>query len=95
MTYAESNALMADAAFIGRVKVACLTYAEYISNEAPDVPAHNARLRWANSCMVNPDFAANQVTPPTVMDPAVQAAGPSITDEALQTAVEGTVNKLI
>ena len=95
MTYTESDALMADTAFIGRVKVACLTYAEYISNEPSDVPAHNARLRWANSCMLNPPSTAYQVTPPTVMDSAVQAAGPSITDEALQAAVEGTVNKLI
>lgn len=95
MTYTESFALMADPDFIGRVKVACLHFASYISTEPPDTPAHNARLRWANNTMVNPDFAANQATPPTVIDPAVQEAGPSITDVALQEAVEITVNKLI
>jgi hypothetical protein len=33
------------------------------------------------------------VQPPVVMDSAVQAAGPDITDDALQGSVEAVVNK--
>jgi hypothetical protein len=95
MTYTESAALMTDMDFRNRVKVACLNFAEYISLEPANVPAHNARYRWATSCMLNPDQTAGQVQPPTVMDSAVQADGPTISDTALQGAVETTVNKLI
>jgi hypothetical protein len=42
-----------------------------------------------------PDAAAGQVTPPVVMDGAVQTDGAAITDAVLQTAVETTVNKML
>jgi len=95
MTYDESAALMKDPAFIGRVKVACLGYATYIFDEPVTTPAHNSRLRWAQNTMIQPDSVAQGVTPPTVMDTAVQDAGPAIEDAALQSAVENTVNKLL
>ena len=95
MTYDESAALMKDAAFIGRVKVSCLKFATYIADEASNTPAHNTRFKWAQYTMTNPDATAQQVTPPTVMDAAVQAAGSAIEDTALQSAVENTVNKML
>lgn len=95
LTYSQSAALMVDPDFRGRVKVSCLTFANSIQNELPSVPAHNARLRWANQCFQNADMTATQVQPPTVMDPAVQDTGSTISDTALQGAVETTVNKLI
>ena len=95
MTYEESSALMTDIPFRGRVKVACLKFADSIMNEASNVAAHNARLRWANQCFTNPEGVAMQTQPPTVMDAAVQAAGAAITDTALQGSVEATVNKII
>ena len=95
MTYDESAALMLDPDFIGRVKVACLRYATYIFDEAATTPAHNSRMRWAQGTMVAPESVAISTTPPTVMDTAVQEAGPAITDAALQSAVENTVNKLL
>jgi hypothetical protein len=95
ITYDESAALMQDLAFRGRVKVSCLKFADYILNEAPTVPAHNARVRWANTTFQVPEQSAIQVQPPTVMDPAVQTAGAAITDAALQTAVENVVNKML
>lgn len=49
LSYSESANLMTDQSFRGRVKVACLTFANYISNEANDVPAHNVRLKWAST----------------------------------------------
>src|SRR5262249_44120950 len=95
LTYAESAALMIDTEFRGRVKVACLKFANSIMDEAPTVPAHNSRLRWATSCFQQPDLIAGQVQPPTVMDVAVQNAGAAIDDTTLQGSVEATVNKMM
>jgi hypothetical protein len=96
MTYEESSALMKDVVFIGRIKVACLKYADYIVLEAPTTPAHSTRIKWAQNTMTAPDVSANLITPTVVMDPAVQdAGGAAIVDTALQSAVENTINKMI
>lgn len=95
LTYTDSAALMNDMAFRGRVKVACMRFSDSVMSEAQTTPAHNARLRWAQNCFQQPDIVAGQVTPPTVMDPAVQAAGSTIDDTALQAAVEGVINELL
>lgn len=95
LTYEDSAALMNDTAFRGRVKVACLHYADYISGEAANVPAHTTRLKWAGTTMNNPDGAAALVTPTVVMDPAVQQDGTAITDATLQIATENAINKMI
>lgn len=95
MTYEEMNALSTDLTFRGRVKIACLKYADSINIEANTVPAHNTRLRWAQNTFQQPDVVAGQVTPPVTIDPAVQAAGAAITDAALQTSVETVVNKML
>ena len=95
LDYNASAALMMDAEFRGRVKVACLKFADYISNESANVPAHSTRLRWASATMTSPDSAAGQVTPVVVMDAAVQQDGDAITDPALQGAVENAVNKML
>lgn len=86
---------MNDLTFRGRVKVSALKYADYILNEAATVPGHSSRYRWAQTTFQQPDMQAQQIQPPVVMDSAVQAAGAAITDTALQTAVEGVVNKMI
>jgi hypothetical protein len=95
MTYDESAALMTDSEFRGRIKVASLKYADSISNEPTTIPAHNTRMRWATTCMQQPDMTAAQLQPPVVMDAAVQADGSAITDDALQGSVETVVNKLM
>jgi hypothetical protein len=95
MTYTESSTLMQDATFRGRVKVACLKFADSILNESPGVPGHGARYRWATQCQFNPEQTAQNVTPPTVMDGAVQTAGAEVTDNALQGSVEAIINKMI
>jgi len=95
MTYEESNALMNDFTFLGRIKVAALKYAGSIMIEPTNTPAHNTRERWAMETYRNPQAVASQLQPPTVMDPAVQENGALITDLALQGAVEGVVNKLL
>jgi hypothetical protein len=86
---------MMDADFRGRVKVACLRFADSIMNEEPTVTAHNVRMRWATNCFQQPDAVAAQTQPPTVMDPNVQSAGADIDDATLQGAVEATINKMM
>lgn len=95
MTYTESALLMTNIDFRGRVKVACLKYADSIIGEPTGTAAHNTRLRWAAQTLQQPDMVAAQTQPPTVMDAAVQAEGPEISDEALQGSVETVVNKMM
>lgn len=95
MTYEESSTLMTDMAFRGRVKVACLKFADSIFNEASNVAGHSSRLRWASRTFQTPDQVAMETQPPTVMDGAVQSAGAAISDEDLQRSVEAVVNKIL
>lgn len=103
LTYDDSAYLMQDNAFRGRVKVACLKYADYIVGEAPDVPAHSTRVKWAQQTMTAPDASAAVVTPTVVMDAAVQAAGlttanpptSAIDDAGLQSSTEVAINKML
>jgi hypothetical protein len=95
LDYAASDALMQDAAFKGRIKCACLIYANYILGEDASVPAHNTRVRWAQNATNAPDVAAAHITPTVVMDPQVQTDGADITDAALQSSVEASINKLL
>jgi hypothetical protein len=95
MTYEEAAALSTDITFRGRIKIACLKFADSIMIEANTVPAHNARVRWATNTMQQPDMVAGQIQQPVIIDPAVQLAGAEITDAALQGSVEATVNKML
>jgi hypothetical protein len=95
LTYEETADLMKDQVFRGRVAVGCTKYARYITDEAPDVPAHPTRYKWAQQTLVAPDVSANVVMPTVVWDDSVQVAGAAITDVALQGAVETAVQKLI
>lgn len=95
LSYEQSNTLMQDFTFRGRVKVGCLHFADYIVDEPANVPAHNTRLKWAQSCFQNPDMIAAQIQPAVVMDGEVQQTGSVITDNALQTTVETVVNKML
>lgn len=95
LTYEETNALTKDAAFRGRVSVACCHYAAYITDEAATTPAHSTRYRWAQQTLVNPEQSVTQCINTVVNDGAVQADGAAITDPALQSAVENSINKLL
>jgi hypothetical protein len=95
LDYTASAALMKDATFVDRVKVACLKYANYIFNEPVNTPAHSTRIRWAATTTESPDHAAQSITPSVVMDGQEQADGATITDAALQTTVETTINRLM
>jgi hypothetical protein len=95
LTFEESAALMTNPAFRGRVKVACVRYADTILVDVAEVSGRTAQVRWASQTLAQPDVAAGQAQPATVMDPAVQADGADISDDALQAAVQATVNKML
>jgi hypothetical protein len=95
LTYEETADLMKDATFRGRVSVACVNFARYITDEASSTPAHSTRYKWAQQTLAVPEAAVNQVIPTVVTDTAVQADGAAITDANLQSAVETAVNKLL
>ncbi|HEY1249058.1 MAG TPA: hypothetical protein VGE97_08735 [Nitrososphaera sp.] len=95
LTYQESAELMSDQIFRDRIKVACLHYADYISAEPANTPAHNTRYRWAQQTMINPDNTVVTVTPAVVMQEAVQEQGSAISDTDLQVAVETAINKIM
>ena len=95
LTYDQSAQLTTDGTFRGRVKIACLHFAKYISNEAPNVASHNSRYRWAQSCIQNPDMTAQNIQPNVVMQDQVQAQGTNITDADLQTATETALQAML
>jgi hypothetical protein len=95
LSYLDSATLMNDVSFVARIKVACLTFANYILGEEPTVVAHNTRLKWAQACLAAPDNTARNIAPTVTMDPNVQAQGADISDADLQTATETAVNKTI
>lgn len=95
LTYQELFALRGDADFRGRTSVACVKFAEYITGEASNTPAHSTRYKWAQTTLVQPEVAVNQVIATVTNDPAVVEQGATITDAALQSVVENSVNKLL
>lgn len=95
LTSEESANLMNDFDFRGKIKVSALRYADYILNEAPSTQGHTARIRWATSTFQNPEQASMLLHPPVVMDPAIQQSGKDATDQEIQSAVEGVVNKFL
>ena len=95
LTYEESATLMLEPTFRGRIKVAALHYADYILNEPASTPGHSTRYRWGQQTFQQPDQVAQQLQPPVVMDAGVQGSGAAITDAALQSAVEGVINKIL
>lgn len=95
LSYSDSSALMNDTAFRGRIKVAMLKFASSIMAEAPATPAHNARYRWAQQAMSQPEQWATTLQPNVVMDPNVQSSGSTIDDATLQGAVEAVINEFI
>lgn len=99
LDYNGTATLMIDMTFRGRVKVACLHYASYISGEDPNTTAHNTRYKWAQNAMLQPDQIAQQVTPIVVGDPNIQAAttpdASDIADSVVQSATETAINKIL
>lgn len=92
MTYEESDALIKDVPFRGRIKVSALKYAGVLLIQPIGTEAINTKRAWARNTQVQPDIVAAALQPSVVMDPTVQAAGAAISDAALQSVVETQVN---
>ena len=95
LTYDDSQKLMNDFEFRGRIKVAALHFAAYVLSEATNTPAHNTRYKWAQNTYQQPDMVAQSLHPAVVMEDLVQQNGGAISDVDLQTATESVINKVI
>jgi hypothetical protein len=95
LSYEQSYNLMNDSGFMGRIQVACLTYASYIAGEPAGTVAHNTRYRWAQATFLNPRAAAITVQPSVVMEEPVQTQGSGISDQDLQLSTETAVNQML
>jgi hypothetical protein len=100
--YDQAGALQSNLPFGLRVKVATVKFANYIANEAPNVPQHAARWRWASNTLNDLDGTArklqqNVVMQQSILDADIDATdGDSTVDDAtLQTAVETVANQFI
>lgn len=88
----QSAQLMKDFTFLGRVKSAALTYAQYLSLQ----PANSgAKVRWMQQTMNQPDQMAQQLVSPVVLNPNVQQAGSTIDDPGLQAAVQSVADVMM
>lgn len=87
--YAQSAALMKNPAFVDRVKVACVKFANFILID----PATPEAAAWAKLTLRSPDTVAQTVAVPAVLDPQVQQDGEAIADNGLQGAVEPAATK--
>ena len=93
MTDLESSELMQDIPLRNRIKVSALRYADVLLIQPIGTEAINTKRNWAQNTQRQPDQVAASLQPQVVMDQAVQTAGAAISDEALQVAVETTVNR--
>ena len=64
-----------------------------IRNESATTPKRAARLKWARKAMLNPRQMAERMTGGVLVDAGVNAEIPSVTDPAIQAAVEALVLK--
>ena len=95
LTFEESSQLMNNVAFRGRVKVACLGLARnWIAQPTPG-QGMNARIRWAQACVQNPEMTAQNTTPTTVMQDAVQSQGADVDDSTLAFSVGQAVDSML
>lgn len=101
LTYNQSDTLGTNAAFVGRVKVAAINYAQSIRIQTSPLPTWS-QLQWSQNVQTQPDIYARQLAPATVEDPAIQGAGidattgdSTATDAQVQAAVQAVANRMI
>jgi len=92
MTFEESATLINDPTFRGRVKVAALVYAQYLSLQPNN---SSRRSDWIFNTLRAPDIATQTLTPSVVINPNVQQEGASVTDPNLQAAVQMAADTLM
>lgn len=105
LDYNQSAQLRGNVVFMGRIGTAALKWASYVlGNDKTDVTSAQVRrqLAYAQEIYNNTIVKAQQLQPAVVQDNAVQNAGidpdsgnSTISDDALQQAVEGVIGKVI
>ena len=95
VAYVDLSAIAGDPLFLRRVTVAVAKFAAYILGEAPSVPNHATRYRWAQTAIVNASGVAGAIATSVVLDNNVQAALMASTDAQIQSGVEAQVATLL
>jgi hypothetical protein len=105
LDYKQSSELRINPIFMGRIGTAALRWSSSIlSNSSLDISTGTARrkIKFAEDVYANPVIQAQKLQPGVVQDPAVQSedidpnnGDSTITDPALQSAVEATIDKII
>ena len=83
---------MKDPTFYDRVKVAGLSYAQYLNLQAGNP---RSKQVWVQQTVMSPDVTATQLVNPVVLNPNVQAAGAAVTDADLQAAVQAVADSMM
>jgi hypothetical protein len=95
-TYAEIITLSRDAAFLGKLEVAVVKYAEYILNEAANVDYHTVRARWADSVVTSgAGGVVSRIALPVALDSVIQDNLNTYTDAQLQAAAEVRIQRIM
>jgi hypothetical protein len=93
-TYLELRSLYGHGDLLNRIEVACIVSAETIRTEADSVTNHANRLKWAKATYGSSRAAAEKMLMSLLAaNKALTSAQLiSVTDAALQTAVDSAVN---
>ena len=89
--YKDIALLRRNAEMVDRVSVAVTKIAQYIITA--EVGPTNARVRWANNAIVNPDPVAQAMMAAVVSDTVVQDEGLLVSDAHIQYVVEQWVDR--
>lgn len=90
-TYLEIYALKTDQDFRSRVGMSLVNYATYLLGQPAERPWHEQEVNWARRASSNTDDQIYRIMGFVLGDPQVQADLGGITDAALQTVVEVSV----
>lgn len=96
--YLDLNALLGNADFTARVKIAVATFAKYKLDEDPATAGHSLAVKWAQNAVANPGTVAAGILPSVVLDDAIQAKASmpaDITDVEVQAATEAALTRIL
>lgn len=96
-TFSELVTASANAGLVEKIKIATLIAADNIRTEAPGVPDHLARIKWAARVFTSPDTEATRMIWPVLIQnrafTLAQITGAA--DASVQTAVDAAVAVVI
>jgi hypothetical protein len=95
-TYLELYALRTNETLLQRLSVAILVAVDLVRAEDPSTPQHANRASWAIQALKNPDLVAEKALALLlVANKTLTVANiNNVTDDGIQTAVNGLINTL-